>query len=53
MINTYTNPGDLVLDNCSGSGTIGFASQELGRPYIMMENDEHFFGVSKQRVHEN
>ena len=53
MINTYSNPGDLVLDNCSGSGTIGLAAQELDRPYIMMENDENFFDVSKQRVHEN
>lgn len=53
MISTYTNPGDLVLDNCSGAGTTGLAAQYLGRPYLMMENDEHFFNVSKQRVHEN
>ena len=37
IIKTYTNPGDLVLDNCAGSGTTGAACSNLGRDCIMIE----------------
>lgn len=38
MVRTYTNPGDLVLDNCCGSGTIPLAAMLEGRNYIGMDN---------------
>lgn len=38
MVRTYTNPGDLVLDNCCGSGTIPLAAMLEGRSYIGMDN---------------
>ena len=50
FIKTYTNEGDLVLDNCSGSGTTGLGAKELKRDFIMIENDEKFYEMSKKRV---
>ncbi len=38
IIRTYSNPGDLVLDNCCGSGTIPLAAKLEGRNYIGMDN---------------
>lgn len=37
-IRTYTDPGDLVLDHCCGSGTIPLAAQIEGRHFIGMDN---------------
>lgn len=50
LINTYTNSGNLVLDNCSGSGTTGLAAKNLGRNYIMIEKDLKYYNISKNRV---
>ena len=50
LIKTYTNEGDLVLDNTSGSGTTGLGAVNLNRNYIMIEKDSHFFEISKKRV---
>ena len=52
MIKTYTNEGDLILDNASGSGTTGLGAKNLKRNYIMMENDPEYYIVSKDRVNE-
>lgn len=38
-IRTYTRPGDLVLDNCCGSGSILAAAALEGRRYIGMGNE--------------
>ena len=38
IIRTYSNPGDLVLDNCCGSGTIPLAAKLESRNYIGMDN---------------
>lgn len=35
---TYTNPGDIVLDHCCGSGSIPLAAKLEGRHYIGMDN---------------
>jgi DNA modification methylase len=37
-IRTYTNEGDLVLDNCCGSGSIPLAAKLENRNYIGMDN---------------
>lgn len=50
MIRTYTNPGDTVLDNCMGSGTTGVAAKALGRNFIGIEMDPHYFDVASKRI---
>lgn len=50
MIKTYTNKGDIVLDNCSGSGTTAIACISTNRKYICIENDKQYFENSIVRV---
>lgn len=50
LIKTYTNPGDLVLDNCMGSGSTGVACVNTGRNFIGIELDENFFNIAKSRI---
>ena len=52
MIKTYTNPGQLVLDNCMGSGNTGVACAYTGRNFIGIEKDEEFFKIASDRVTE-
>mgnify|MGYP001548144640 CR=1 FL=1 len=52
MIKTYTNEGDLILDNTCGSGTTGLGAKNLKRNYIMMEQDPKYFELAKARVGE-
>jgi site-specific DNA-methyltransferase (adenine-specific) len=50
LIKTYTDEGDVVLDNCSGSGTTGLAAKRLNRNYIMIEKDETYFNIGLRRL---
>lgn len=50
LIKTYTNEGDLVLDNCMGSGTTGVACKNLNRRFIGIEKDETYFNIAKNRI---
>lgn len=50
LIRTYTNEGDLVLDNCMGSGTTGVACVNTGRRFIGIEKDEQYFKIAKERI---
>lgn len=50
MIKTYTNEGDLVLDNACGSGTTGLAAKNLRRNFIMIEKEGEFYNIAKERV---
>ena len=50
LIKTYTSEGDLVLDNCMGSGTTGVACLESNRRFIGMELDEKYFNIAKERI---
>ncbi len=50
LIKTYTNEGDLVLDNTAGSGTTAVACLNTNRQFIVMEKDETYFNIIKQRV---
>ena len=50
LIKTYTNENDLVLDNCSGSGTTAIACINTNRRYICMERDEGYYQKSVERV---
>lgn len=50
MIKTYTNEGDLILDNTCGSGTTGLGAKNLGRNFIMMEQDPKYYKIACKRV---
>lgn len=52
MIKTYTNEGDLILDNTCGSGTTGLGAKKLNRNYIMMEKDPKYYKISCKRLKE-
>ena len=50
LIKTYTNEGDVVLDNCMGSGSTGVACKNTNREFIGMELDEKYFKVACERL---
>jgi site-specific DNA-methyltransferase (adenine-specific) len=50
LIRTYTNEGEVVLDNCAGSGTTGVAAEQCGRNSIMMEMDAKYCEVIRGRM---
>lgn len=50
LIGMYTRPGDIVLDNCMGSGSTGVACRETGRDFIGIERDEKYFEIAKERI---
>ena len=50
LIKTYTNKGDLVLDNCMGSGTTGVACINTGRRFIGIEKEEKYYKIASERI---
>jgi DNA modification methylase len=50
LIKTYTNEGDLVLDNTFGSGTTAVACQNLNRQFVGMEKEKKYFDIAVQRL---
>lgn len=53
LVKTYTNEGELVLDNCMGSGSTGVACLNINRRFIGIELDEKYFDISINRIFEN
>ena len=52
LVKTYTNPGDVVLDNCMGSGSTGAACIKTGRRFIGIELEQKFFDIAVRRIAE-
>lgn len=52
LVRTYSNPGELVLDNCMGSGTTALACLNAGRRFIGMEQDAKIFETACRRIGE-
>nr|DAI16208.1 MAG TPA: adenine-specific methyltransferase [Caudoviricetes sp.] len=52
LIKTYTNEGEIVLDNCMGSGSTGVACVNTNRKFIGIELDDKYFEISKSRLNE-
>ena len=50
LIQTYTKEGELVLDNCIGSGTTAIAALNTGRFFIGIEKEEKYVEIAKKRV---
>lgn len=52
LIKTYTNEGDLVLDNTAGSGTAGVACKNTNRDYCLIEMEQEYIDVIERRLME-
>ncbi len=50
FIRRHTQPGDTVLDPFMGSGSTGVAALQLGRKFIGIELDPHWFQHSEKRL---
>lgn len=50
LIKTYTNEGDLVLDNCAGSGTTAISCMNTNRNYILMEKEKKYYDIICERI---
>jgi site-specific DNA-methyltransferase (adenine-specific) len=50
LIKTYTNEGDLVLDNCIGSGTTAVACINTKRNFIGFEISEEYCEIANKRI---
>jgi site-specific DNA-methyltransferase (adenine-specific) len=50
LVRTYTNEGDLVLDNCMGSGSTGVAALRAGRRFVGIELEASYFAIAADRI---
>ena len=50
LIKTYTKEGDIVLDNCMGSGTTALAAIHTNRRYIGFELNKKFYDICMERI---
>ena len=50
LIKTYTNEGDMVLDNTMGSGTTNLACLKLNRKSIGIEKEKQYYDVAVRRL---
>ena len=50
LLKTYSQEGELILDNTAGSGTLAIACINTDRRYICIEKDEHYFEVMRTRI---
>lgn len=50
LIKTYTNEGEVVLDNCLGSGTTAVAAINTNRHFIGIEREPDYVAIANQRI---
>ncbi|ENJ3380613.1 site-specific DNA-methyltransferase [Salmonella enterica] len=50
LIQTYSNPGDTVLDFTMGSGSTGVACMNTGRRFIGIEKEQRYFDIAATRI---
>lgn len=50
LIKTYTNEGNLILDNCMGSGSTGVACINTNRNFIGIEKEEEYYKIAQDRL---
>lgn len=53
LIKTYSNEGDIILDNCMGSGSTAIACINTGRKFIGYELNEEFYNKCINRIKEH
>ena len=50
LIQTFTDPGDVVIDPCAGSGSTLRAAYETGRSSYGFEIDRNFYNNAKKQM---
>lgn len=50
LIKTYSNEGEMILDNTMGSGSTGVACLNTNRKFIGIELDDNYFEIAKKRI---
>ena len=50
FIKTYSNKGDIILDQFIGSGTTAVSAINTERKYIGFEKDDKYFKIAKNRL---
>lgn len=53
LIKTYSNEGDMVLDNCAGSGTTAIAAINTKRRWLCIEKDKEYSNKALNRIREH
>jgi site-specific DNA-methyltransferase (adenine-specific) len=53
LIRTYSNEGDLILDNCAGSGSTLVAAKNCNRQFIGIEKEVKYYNICRERLNEN
>ena len=52
LVHTYSSEGELVLDNCMGSGTTAVACIRTCRRFVGFERDERYYDIAVGRIAE-
>lgn len=50
LILDNSDPNDLIIDTCMGSGSTGIVALENGRDFIGIELEEGYFNIAKERI---
>lgn len=50
LLRTYTNEGDIILDNCMGSGTTAVAAIKSNRKFIGFETESKYIEIANKRI---
>ena len=51
ILKYFSKEGDVVVDNCMGSGSMGVACKEMNRNFIGIELDPEIYEVACERIH--
>lgn len=50
MVKSFTNPGEIVLDNTAGSGSTGEACINTERDFLLIEKEEKYINIIEERL---
>jgi len=50
LIKTYSNEGDIILDNCAGSGSTLLAAKNTNRQFIGIEKEKEYYDIIIKRL---
>lgn len=52
LVKTYSAEGDIILDNCAGSGTTGVACINTNRNFVLIEKEPKYVEIIQSRLFE-